>query len=197
MFKESTTFMEKISNITSNIFNPIVVLASFFVYQNFIKNLTKNGLNDFLYILGIIILPTIFWIFWNVKKGNYKDADVSDRKKRMSLYFFVESCMLVYLLIKPSFDIHIFFVLALLITLHISNYFIKSSMHTAFNILATFYFLSIDYILGIIGLGISATVGVARIILKRHTIAEVFTGAIIASIISFIYLYIHIYLNHL
>ena len=76
--------------------------------------------------------------------------------------------------------------------MQVSNYFIKSSMHTAFNIFVAALFFSINPYIGLIWLGIAILVGFTRIILKRHTIGEVVAGAIIASFISFIYLYANI-----
>jgi membrane-associated phospholipid phosphatase len=44
--------------------------------------------------------------------------------------------------------------------------------------------------------GIASLVGITRIILKRHTVKEVFMGAGIAFMVSFIYLYCNIQFQH-
>jgi len=49
---------------------------------------------------------------------------------------------------------------------------------------------------GLIWLGVAALVGLTRVILKRHTVREVFLGAGIAFLISFIYLYCDIQLQY-
>ncbi|HQD45325.1 MAG TPA: phosphatase PAP2 family protein, partial [Kaistella sp.] len=75
-------------------------------------------------------------------------------------------------------------------------YFIKSSMHTAFNVFVAALFFAKSPVLGIFWLGIAVLVGITRIILKRHTVKEVFMGAIIAGVVSFIYLYANIVMSN-
>lgn len=195
METNKSSFLYKISEKISNIFNPMVSLLSFFVF-NCIKNLSlKQSLHNFLFILIMVIIPVIVWIFWNVKRGKYQDADVSNRKSRMTLYLFIEFSISLYiitkLLIDKEIDSFMLFVMILLCTLHISNFFIKSSMHTAFNILAAAFFFAQSSAWGVAWLGIAICVGITRIILKRHTISEVISGTLIASMVSFIYLYIN------
>ena len=66
--------------------------------------------------------------------------DVSDRKQRNSLYLLIYShCYLYWGLYFTKqrtdlFFLSLFFFILMLI-MHISNFFIKSSMHTAFNVL--------------------------------------------------------------
>jgi membrane-associated phospholipid phosphatase len=87
------------------------------------------------------------------------------------------------------------FILILLFALQISNYFIKSSMHTAFNVFVAALFFALHIKVGFIWLGIAVLVGVTRVILKRHTPQEVLMGAAIAFVVSFIYLYCNIQFN--
>jgi membrane-associated phospholipid phosphatase len=69
-------------------------------------------------------------------------------------------------------------------------------MHTAFNIFVAALFFALNTTMGIIWLGIAILVGITRIILKRHTPKEVFMGAGIAFIVSFLYLYCNIQFQH-
>ncbi|MGA9213207.1 MAG: ABC transporter permease, partial [Kaistella sp.] len=88
-----------------------------------------------------------------------------------------------------SIDYVLSFLLILLIVMQISNYFIKSSMHTAINIFVSALMFTLNPVYGFVWLGISIVVGYSRIVIKRHSLAEVLSGIMIASIISFIYLY--------
>jgi hypothetical protein len=146
------------------------------------------------------MLPVIIWLVWNVKTGRYTNMDVSNRVQRKTLYIFIAVCVLTYILfnyIKNGYvDFIMLFILILLFALQISNLYIKSSMHTAFNVFVAALFFSLNWKLGILWLGIAALVGITRIILKRHTIKEVFMGAGIAFLISFIYLYCNIQFQH-
>ena len=69
-------------------------------------------------------------------------------------------------------------------------------MHTAFNVFVAALFFSENPLLGIIWAVIAALVGITRVILGRHTAKEVITGAALAALVSFIYLYTNIQFQH-
>lgn len=185
-----------LSKFISNFFNPLTSLFLYFTYYSSKHYDLKKSLFEFLPILLILILPISAWIYWNLRKGHYTNMDVSNRKQRNSLYIFIAVAMLVYLLINfmidGQIDYTMLFLFILLILMQVSNYFIKSSMHTAINIFAAALFFVQNQILGLAWLFIAVMVGITRIILKRHTPKEVLMGAAIASMVSFFYLYIYI-----
>ncbi|CAA7386035.1 hypothetical protein CHRY9393_00325 [Chryseobacterium fistulae] len=189
-------FVHTISKIISDFFNPLVSLFIFFLYMSVQKYSFKDSLIYFLPILLIIILPVVTWLVWNVKTGRYTNMDVSNRNQRKTLYIFIGICVITYLIFyyikNRHIDFVMLFILILLLTLQISNFYIKSSMHTSFNIFVAALFFSLHPQAGLIWLGIAILVGITRIILKRHTVKEVFMGAGIAFVISFIYLYCNI-----
>ena len=196
MPKTPSSAVLKVSKFISGFFNPMNSLVIYFIVfstRNFtLLEATKN----FLPILLITIVPISSWIIYNVRTKKYTNLDVSDRKQRKSLYFFIEGAMIVYLffvyLKYEKIDMILLFLLIFLIVMQISNYFIKSSMHTAINIFIAALFFTLAPLYGLIWLILSILVGISRIILKRHSPAEVFSGTIIAGIVSFIYLYTHI-----
>lgn len=185
-----------LSKFISNFFNPLTSLFLYFAYYSNKHYDLKKSLYEFLPILLILILPISGWIYWNVRRGNYTNMDVSNRKQRNSLYIFIAVAMLVYLLINfmidGQIDYTMLFLFILLILMQVSNYFIKSSMHTAINVFAAALFFAQNQILGLAWLFIAVMVGITRIILKRHTPKEVLMGAAIAAVVSFFYLYIYI-----
>lgn len=200
MGEKQPTIIHKISKIISDFFNPLVSLFIFFIYMS-VKNYTLH--DSFIYFLPIllmIIIPVIIWLVWNVRTGRYTNMDVSNRLQRKTLYFFIAACVIAYTAyhyFKNGYiDFVMLFILILLFAMQISNYFIKSSMHTAFNIFVAALFFALSPIMGIIWLGIAALVGITRIILKRHTPKEVLMGASIAFLVSFIYLYCNIQFQH-
>ncbi|WP_228377079.1 phosphatase PAP2 family protein [Chryseobacterium sp. FH2] len=160
----------------------------------------KDSLIYFLPILLIVIVPVIIWIVWNVKTGRYTNMDVSNRIQRKTLYIFIATCVIAYIAYNyfrnGYIDFVLLFVLILLFALQVSNFFIKSSMHTAFNIFVAALFFALNWKMGIIWLGIAALVGITRVVLKRHTPKEVLMGAAIAFTVSFIYLYCNIQFQH-
>jgi len=120
--------------------------------------------------------------------------DVSNRNQRKSLYFFIAGVIAIYLLYdyfaNGTIDLVMFFTTVLLVLMQISNYFIKSSMHTAFNVFVAALFFVQDLTMGMVWLCISILVGITRIILKRHTPKEVLSGFCIAALVSFMYIYV-------
>lgn len=200
MEENKSSLLYKASKVISDFFNPLVSLIIFFVYMSIREYTIKESLFYFLPILLMIIIPVVIWLIWNVKTGRYTNMDVSNRVQRKTLYIFIAAAVIAYLAfnyIKNGYiDLVMLFILILLFSLQISNLFIKSSMHTSFNIFVAALFFTLDWKIGLIWLGIAILVGVTRVILKRHTIKEVFMGAGIAFVVSFIYLYCNIQFQH-
>jgi membrane-associated phospholipid phosphatase len=200
MEEKQPSFVHKISKVISDFFNPLVSLIIFFIYMSIREYSLKDSMLYFLPVLLMIIIPVVIWLVWNVKTGRYTNMDVSNRVQRKTLYIFIAVCVITYLLfnyIRNGYiDLVMLFILVLLFALQISNLFIKSSMHTAFNIFVAALFFSLNWKMGVAWLGIAILVGITRIILKRHTVKEVFIGAGIAFLVSFIYLYCNIQFQH-
>lgn len=200
MYKTYSKPVIGISKFISNFFNPLTSLIIFFIYFSSKNFSAPTALQTFLPILVLIVSPIVIWIIWNVKNGNYSNLDVSNRNQRKSLYFFISGCIGVYLIYyyitTGTADVLMIFLMFLLLVLQFSNYFIKSSMHTAFNVFVAALFFSENPLLGIIWAVIAALVGITRVILGRHTAKEVITGAALAALVSFIYLYTNIQFQH-
>lgn len=189
--KNSTVI--NLSRFISNFFNPIVSLLIYFIYSSIYFFEPGSSVNRFIPILLLIILPIVIWLIWNVKKGNYTNLDVSNRHQRKGFYFFISGIFFLYLsydyLRNGTLDLVMLFLFILLLALQLSNYFVKSSMHTAFNVYVAALFFFREPILGFAWLLIAALVGITRVVLGRHTVKEVCMGATIAALVSFIYLY--------
>ncbi|QQV03868.1 MULTISPECIES: phosphatase PAP2 family protein [Chryseobacterium] len=200
MEEKRTSSLHIVSRLISDFFNPLVSLFIYFVYLSFKIYTFKEAAMHFIPILLITILPIIIWIYWNVKTGRYTNMDVSNRVQRKSLYIFIAVCIVLYQLyhyiMNSSLDFVMLFILVLLFALQYSNLYIKSSMHTAFNVFVAALFYDFDWRAGLFWLFIAALVGVTRVILRRHTVKEVFMGAGIAFMVSFIYLYCNIQFQH-
>ncbi|WP_294233296.1 phosphatase PAP2 family protein [uncultured Chryseobacterium sp.] len=200
MEEKQSSLLYKTSKIISDFFNPLLSLFIFFIYLSFMKYSLRNSIMYFLPILLIIIAPVMAWLVWNVKTGRYTNMDVSNRVQRKSLYIFIATCVVFYIAFnyfKNGYvDLVMLFILILLFALQISNFYIKSSMHTAFNIFVAALFFALNNTMGIVWLAIAILVGVTRIILKRHTPKEVLMGAGIAFTVSFLYLYCNIQFQH-
>lgn len=187
------TAILKLSKFLSQIFNPLFSLLIFFIYKESKYASFSESVIKFLWLLILLILPIIMWIYGHVKSGKYTDSDVSDRKQRKSLYLFISAALSFYILINylinKNWDSVLIYLLILIFFMQISNLMIKSSMHTALNIFVSALFFSESLVWGIVWLLISIIVGITRILLKRHTLQEVLSGATIAIIVSSFYLY--------
>lgn len=181
------------SRFISNFFNPIVSLIIYFIFSSIYFYEPGSSLMRFMPILLLIVLPIIIWLVWNVRKGNYTNFDVSNRQQRKGFYFFITGVFFLYLSYdyfrNGTLDLVMLFLFILLLAMQLSNYFVKSSMHTAFNVFVAALFFYREPILGFVWLIIAALVGITRVILGRHTAKEVWMGAMIAALVSFIYLY--------
>ncbi|WP_028122415.1 phosphatase PAP2 family protein [Epilithonimonas tenax] len=181
-----------LSKLISNFFNPLVSLVMYFFYYSYQNYTWEEASKKFLPILLLLIIPVALWIYRNVKNGNYSNMDVSNRKQRHSLYIFIIMATVIFLAVDfylhQEMDWAIFMLCILLILMQISNFFIKSSMHTGLNIYVAALFFTIEPAIGIFWFGLSLIIGLTRVILKRHTPKEVLSGAAIAIFVSLIYL---------
>ena len=175
------SFLIRFSKFISNLFNPLVSILVYYLYISYLRYSFAEAIEHFLPLVLILMLPIMAWIFWNVRKGNYNNMDVSDRRKRNSLYIVIVGLMLLYLIINKLFlqhsiNVEILFLLLLLVLMQVSNFFIKSSMHTALNLYTAVLFFAVDPINGMIWLLITVLVGISRVIVGRHSVKEVLMG---------------------
>lgn len=181
-----------ISRFISNFFNPLVSLVIYFFYYSYLNYSWEEATKKFLPILLLLIIPVALWIYRNVRKGVYSNMDVSNRKQRHSLYVFIIVATIVFLSvdygIHNEIDWTVLMLCILLSLMQLSNFFIKSSMHTSLNIYVAALFYAINPALGFIWFLLAILIGITRVILKRHTPQEVLSGAAIAIFVSLIYL---------
>lgn len=183
----------KVASLISAVFNPLFSLLLYFLAFSVVKLDLQTAFSTVIPAAFLIMCLVFAWIFIHVRKGAYTNMDVSDRNQRRSLYFFIVVILLLYLLFqyffKSEIDPRLLFLLILLIALQISNFFIKSSMHTALNLFTAGLFYTLSPATGLLWLAITLVVAYTRTVLQRHTWAEIFTGAAIGGTVTFLYLY--------
>lgn len=198
MSQERPSFIFIFSSLISNVMNPLFSLLIFFIVYSYQKSEGFFDVRSLLLPIFIVIIPIFGWIYWNVRTGKYTNMDVSNREQRNSLYIFNFVVISIYIaaLFYTQQNFHyiliILFLLLLLMVMFMSNFFIKSSMHTSFNVFVSALFFALSPSYGFIWLFLTVLVAVSRVILKRHTTKEVIMGAFIAVVISFLYLYFDI-----
>ena len=184
----------KIAKYISLIGHPLITISIFVVIAMFaFEEFHKALLISFL-VIGCVIIPNTIRNYIKTKKGEYTNFDVSVRKQRNSMYLFAISLLFIITIIlfntkqTRNLCLGVLFGLILLIISYIVNFFIKCSGHVSLTIYLSFLIIPINLIVGIIVLLLSGLIGWSRVELGRHTIKEIFTGAIIGLTIGLIML---------
>ncbi len=192
MIQSPSAHLVKWSKFISNLFNPMTSLLIYFALFSLKNSTFRDAMHQLVPMLSLTVVPIFGWLFWQVRKGNYTDADDSNRQQRKGLYFVIAAVLVVYLsytyLRTSVVDIVISFLLLLLILLQLSNYFIKSSMHTAFNLFVSALLFTVNVFAAALWLGITFLVALSRLVLRRHTSAEILSGMAIATFVSIVFL---------
>lgn len=144
------------------------------------KALLLSGL-----LLGGVILPVSLHTYQNFRQGHYTNFDVSDRKQRYQLY----PTLLVLLALVTGFSFatnqprpfcYGFLAACLLIAgSYIVNFFSKASLHTSFAFFLVWIMLPVSSSLGVAMTIFALLITLSRLILNRHTVPELITGALI------------------
>jgi hypothetical protein len=67
MQKTASALLIKLSNILSNVLNPLFSLLIFFIYFAKEKMETTEAFKNLLWMVILVIIPIFGWIFWNGK----------------------------------------------------------------------------------------------------------------------------------
>ena len=162
---------------------PIFVIPILFHFQDF-----KSALSISILMVFGIIVPLTIKMYIGEKKGLYSNFDVSDQGERKGWYFFSVVLLAITVILlfvtNQSHAVRFGFLLSalLLLSSQIVNYYIKSSLHVSFNIFLSFLIFPINIYLGTLFFLFVFVIAWSRVYLKRHTIKEVTTGAIIGTI---------------
>lgn len=190
---EHTGWLGVSSEIVSWLFSPPLVGTVFFIFLIFWYSADfSQGLRWIVAISPFLIFIPLIYFAVSVKFGWISDLDLTKREERPAfLLVFIFSlalaALVLYLLNVPNkFLVYVLSglattILASIITLNWKISFhtaIASSVVTAINILGGPQFWPLFLLL--------IPIGVARVVLKRHTIWQVIGGAIIAFLATWI-----------
>jgi len=186
---------EKLARAISTLGHPLLTAPLFIIVVLFKNNEFKSALFLTSLIIGCIFVPLIVWMFLKTKNGSYTNFDVSDRQQRRSLFVFAIPflaivTLLLYLTHQPrTICLCLLFSTILVIVSQIINLKIKSSLHVSLTIFLAFMALVINPYLGGFFMVLSIFIGWSRVVLKRHTLAEVIVGAIVGLTIGTVLVY--------
>jgi hypothetical protein len=178
----------KIARIVSVIGHPFALLSMTVLIVALhrthpVRALTIGGIT----VLSVVT-PLLFIIRRQVSAGKWSDHDVSDASERRSFYPVAITINTLSTLIFYLFDFPHGLIVGMLISLLILlaamlvNRWSKISLHQIFAVYFAVSLFAVSYWSGAVFLLMAAAVGWSRIELKRHSLAQVLTGAFLGAI---------------
>ena len=165
--------------------HPLLTLSVFSIIAFFTYEESKQALLHSSLIIAGIVLPLTVKMYLNAKKGMYTNFDVSNQTQRQSWYVYAVLVLLIVTILLFITDqprtlrLSVLFSLILMAASQAMNYFIKSSLHVSFNIFLSFLIMTMNVPAGILLMIFTILIIWSRLTLKRHTIKEIITGAVL------------------
>ncbi len=165
--------------------HPFIISTAVILFISFRTLEIKFALTSLLLFLVIFIFPVVLFIRHKIRKEVYQDFDISEQKGREKFYHLAIPLMIalssLFYFWEPLRILALGTILATgLVTLsYLANFFLKSSLHTAFNFYFGIVFLSWHFPLGMALCVFAIIVACTRLLLKRHTFPEIVTGFLI------------------
>ena len=139
------------------------------------------------------LVPVSIYIFGKVKRREWSDLDVSQRKDRPHLFIvgvtlLILTCLILQLTHQsPAFVRGCTAAIVLVCSGWALNFWIKPSMHAGFAMLASFSLWPFGVKVAFPMIIFAILVGWSRVILSRHTKLEVVTGLILGAIVAHLF----------
>ncbi|WP_341225179.1 phosphatase PAP2 family protein [uncultured Arcticibacterium sp.] len=186
-----------LSHLISSIGHPILLGSLAAIYVNFREFDGDKAWRLTLTLIIGYVLPIVVFLIYKMKKGDYENFDVSNQKKRNSLYIFSIFLLALFMgylfLINSTWLIKCGIIPVFLLTL--SSYFInkkiKVSLHTSFSFLLATMMIQVETSAAFTMYLFAILIGYSRLHLKRHSIPEVALGAILGVGIGFIFHFVY------
>jgi len=138
-------------------------------------------------LIFAVVLPTALLLIRGVRSGRWSDADVSVAAERASFYprailLSLGGVIALVIIGAPGFIFRgAAITLVLLLLAAGINRFVKISLHTIFAFYCAVILLSIGFLPGALAVLLASLVAWSRLHLRRHTILEVFLGALLGT----------------
>jgi hypothetical protein len=175
-----------VARTVSNVFSPPVVAVPVLVTAVWVSNVPGTWRFALLYVLVAMLVP-LAHLLWSVYTGRVSDFHLENRRERTEPFLVSLACSTVVLLLlvplgaPPIFIVFVRAVLLQALILFAITMVWQVSVHTAATAaMATTLVLAVGPDMGATLLLIPV-VGWARLRLRRHTLAQVATGALIGT----------------
>ncbi|MGR3809281.1 phosphatase PAP2 family protein [Jiulongibacter sp. NS-SX5] len=174
-----------LSHIISSIGHPVLLVSVFVTLINFREYGKDKAIELTITALGVFVIPVVLYILYKMKKGDYGNFDVSERKKRNSLYpvIIVLQVLLIGFLYLKSYSwlIKSGAISSLFLTVagFIINQRIKVSMHTTVAFFIAVLLIHVENSYAFSMLFFATAIAYSRVLLGRHTFPEIILGTIL------------------
>jgi len=191
---------KKIAQLVSVAGHPLLTIPLYAAFVLFTFQDVKTAFFNSALIIGCIFIPLILRLYLKTRNGSYTNFDVSDRKQRKSMFFFIIPLLSIVTAVvfitgqSVNLCLSLLFALVLVVISQLVNLYIKSSMHVSFHLYLSFLVMSLNYRVGIIVLLISIPIAWSRMALGRHTLKEVVSGGVIGLTVGLCMIYAEGYL---
>lgn len=182
------SMVHQIARWISSLGHPILTIPAFAIWFEFTHEPAAKAWLVSALIVGIVVLPLSYKTWRGFKKGAYSNMDVSNREERKR-WFRIPIISMLLLTAAMYFGFHdlpltiaVGAITVMLFAFKLVNqYAIKASLHVGVNAYLALVALSMNTkLFGVIG-AITLVVGWSRVVLKRHTLAEVLVGALLGA----------------
>lgn len=185
---DSKSLLHKVSAVISTVGNPLITFSLFIMYVTSQSMDCASAALMSLLIIGGVTIPISINNYVKTKSGKYTNYDVSDREQRQGFYHILLVLIgvvtgILFLTNQPApfrYGSLVFYVMV--IVSYIINYRLKVSMHTSVSIYLGCTLLLINVKAGVAMLVFAVLIGLSRLVLKRHTVAEVVAGLVLGSL---------------
>jgi hypothetical protein len=172
-----------VASAISALGHPLVTAAIFLVAIAVHEGPRVLPLGAALTIVVGVTVPVALWNLRQTRAGRYSNFDVSVRSQRASMYAVILGLMVAatvalhWVPVAPEIRAGTLWMGAMFAAAWLLNVWIKVSLHAAVSFYLALACTMIDVGLGVVLLGCAALVAVSRLVIQRHTAAELCTGS--------------------
>jgi len=181
------TALPRAARVVSWIGHPLVFVSASLAIIVVSRLANRVGILVLAALIFAVVLPTALLLIRGVRSGRWSDADVSAPTERASFYppailLSLGGVIALVIIGAPSFIFRgAAITLVLLLLAAGINRFVKISLHTMFACYCALILLRIGFLPGVVALLLATLVVWSRLYLRRHTIIEVFLGALLGT----------------
>lgn len=192
----SPKILRTLSNIISTVGHPVLLVSVFVILVNFKEFGKEKAIELTLTALGVFVVPVVLYILYKMKKGDYHNFDVSERKKRNSLYpviIVLQLILLGYLYFQDyslMVKSGVWASMVLTIGGFIINQRLKVSMHTTVSFFIAILLVSVENTYAFSMLFFAMAIAYSRVQLGRHTFPEIVVGTLLGLFSGFVFHFI-------